>query len=232
MVKHKQFVHLAIAKGADIIIFPELSLTGYEPTLAKNLAVDHEDRCFADFQTISDTNQVTIGVGVPTKSNGGICISMLLFQPHLKRKTYTKQYLHADEEPFFVSGQNIPCLTVDNTNIAIAICYELSVPNHAQTAYESGAEIYIASVAKSATGVEQAAKRLADIAKNYAMPVLMSNCIGPSEGFESAGQTAVWNHNGILLRRLDSKNEGIIIYNNDTQESSHYKGFEHESTSH
>ena len=32
---HKQFINLAVANGASIIIFPELSLTGYEPKLSK-----------------------------------------------------------------------------------------------------------------------------------------------------------------------------------------------------
>jgi predicted amidohydrolase len=73
---HKKLIDLAIANGADLIIFPELSLTGYEPTLAKELATNQDDGRFDDFQEISDANQMTIGVGVPTKSPAGICISM------------------------------------------------------------------------------------------------------------------------------------------------------------
>lgn len=34
--KHIFFINSAIENGADLIFFPELSLTGYEPTLAKN----------------------------------------------------------------------------------------------------------------------------------------------------------------------------------------------------
>lgn len=35
---HKKFIDLATSKGANMIFFPELSLTGYEPKLAKHLA--------------------------------------------------------------------------------------------------------------------------------------------------------------------------------------------------
>ena len=31
---HKKLINLAVVNGADIIIFPELSITGYEPELA------------------------------------------------------------------------------------------------------------------------------------------------------------------------------------------------------
>ena len=37
---HITLATVAADNGADIIIFPELSLTGYEPSLAKQLATD------------------------------------------------------------------------------------------------------------------------------------------------------------------------------------------------
>ncbi len=89
---HKKLIDLTISNGADIVIFPELSLTGYEPKLSKELATNQDDSRFDDFQKISNTKQITIGVGVPTKNNTGICISMVLFQPHKARQTYAKKY--------------------------------------------------------------------------------------------------------------------------------------------
>lgn len=213
---HKRWLDLAIVHGAAMIVFPELSLTGYEPTLAKPLATNQEDGRFAIFQSISDSKQVTIGVGVPTMGEKGFCISMILFQPCQGRQTYSKKYLHVDEVPFFVSGQNFPTLQVNGASIGLAICYELSIPEHAQDAIASGAEVYIASVAKTAVGVEQANKRLAGLAKEHGMPVLLSNCVGPSDDFVSAGNTAVWDRNGILLGQLDNAATGIIIYDTAT----------------
>jgi predicted amidohydrolase len=87
-----------------VIIFPELSLTGYEPTLAKELAIHQDDKRLDDFQQISDLHGITIGLGAPTKGSKGICISMIFFQPHRERRLYSKKYLHADEYPYFVSG--------------------------------------------------------------------------------------------------------------------------------
>jgi predicted amidohydrolase len=215
---HKKLIDLAVANGADTIIFPELSLTGYEPALSKELATHQDDRRFDDFQKISDTRQITIGVGVPTKNNTGICISMIIFQPHQARQTYSKKYLHPDEEEFFVSGQSSTGLIGNKTKIAPAICYELSVPEHAEKAFASGAEIYMASVAKFVNGVEKAIIRLAEIANRYSMTVLMVNSIGKSDGQECAGKTSIWNKKGLLVGQLNDTNEGIIIFDTDTQE--------------
>lgn len=215
---HKKLIDLALSNGADTIIFPELSITGYEPELSEELATDKDDSRFDDFQKISDTRKITIGVGAPTKNDTGICISMIIFQPYKARQTYSKKYLHPDEEKFFISGQNFACLTGNKTNIALAICYELSVSEHSENAFKSGAEIYIASVAKSVDGVEKAIKSLSGIANKYSMTVLMSNCIGQCDGDECGGKTSIWNNKGLLAGQLNDTNEGIIIIDTDTQE--------------
>ena len=215
--RHKQLIHLAISHGGDTIIFPELSITGYEPELAVELATDAYDARFDDFQKISDTKQVTIGVGVPTKSIRGICISMILFLPNKPRQTYSKKYLHEDELPFFVDGENKSAF-LGESNIALAICYELSVPQHAEDAFKSGAAIYIASAVKTKRGVEKAIQRLSEVARNYSMTVLLSNCVGMSGGYDCDGRSSIWNNKGVLLGQLGETNEGILIIDTETQQ--------------
>lgn len=208
---------MAVSKAADVIIFPELSITGYEPALSKQLAIHQNDNRFDVFQELSDNNQVTIGVGAPVRNSAGISISMLLFQPLQPRSIYSKKYLHSDEEPYFVSGQNTTKLLGD-TGIALAICYELSVPEHSQNASKNGAEVYIASVAKSSDGVDKAMKILSGIASKYSMTVLMSNCIGYSDNFESGGRSCILDNNGKLLAELNETDEGLLILDTNTQE--------------
>ena len=215
---HKKLIDLAISNGADTIIFPELSITGYEPLLAKELATTPGDNRFDDFQRISNTRQVTIGVGVPAKNIAGICISMILFQPHQSRQTYSKKYLHSDEEPFFVSGENSISLSGNQANIALAICYEISIPEHSENAYKNGAGIYIASVAKTKNGVEKAIDTLSHIARKYSMTVLMSNSVGYCDNFYSAGNTSAWNIQGELLGQLNDTDAGILIIDTETME--------------
>ncbi|HEY7912046.1 MAG TPA: carbon-nitrogen hydrolase family protein [Blastocatellia bacterium] len=215
---HAKLIDLAVSGGAEIIIFPELSLTGYEPGLSKELATTQGDARFDVFQNLSDTGQITIGVGLPTKNDANVCISMVLFQPHKSRQTYSKKYLHPDEEAFFISGRNSTALIENQANVALAICYELSVPEHSESAYRNGAEVYIASVAKTADGVEKAIKSLSGIANKYSMTVLMSNCIGECDGFECGGKTSIWNNQGLLSGQLNDSDEGILIIDTQTQE--------------
>ena len=217
LVAHARLIEMAASRDAEMIVFPELSLTGYEPKLASELATDENDPRFDELQRLSDTRRITIGAGVPTKSDKLPCISMVLFQPNQKRETYSKQYLHADEEPFFSPGKEHDGLITGQPKIALAICYELSVPEHAEYAVRHGADVYIASVAKTERGVVNASERLADIAKHHAMTVLMSNSIGPSGDGDCAGQSAVWSNTGSLLAQLDGEHEGVLIVDTETQ---------------
>ncbi len=217
IVGHKKLIDLAVDNTAEVIIFPELSLTGYEPTLARSLAISPDDKRLDVFQKISDDHKIIIGVGLPTQNTEGICISMILFQPTLNRMIYSKKYLHPDEEDYFVHGHNFPVLRISENRLALAICYEISVIQHAEEAFTHGAEIYVASVAKFIHGIDGARKRLSEIAKKYTSIVLMANCIGQSDGNLCAGKSSAWNKEGKLMAELNDEQEGIIIVDMDRQ---------------
>lgn len=208
---HKKLIGLAIADSADIIFFPELSITGYEPELAKELAIDPGDSRLDVFQEISDENNIAIAVGMPTKGINGILITMIIFQPHLPRQTYSKQHLHSDEIPFFINGNSQTFLSNGDVKIAPGICYETSLAPHWENAHKNEANIYVASVAKTAAGLERSGRAFPEMAKKYGMHVLLSNSIGPADNFISAGKSAIWDNTGTLLAQLDDQQEGILI---------------------
>lgn len=213
---HKTWIEVAISEQADFIGFPELSLTGYEPKLANGLAMDLHDSRLDAFQDISDQGGIVIGLGAPTKSEHGIQISLILFQPNQDRKLYAKQFLHSDELPYFVQGQDQLILTVKAVQVAPAICYESLLPKHSEQAKQCGADLYLASVAKSQRDIEAAFAHFSKTAKIHSMPVLMSNSIGFCDNFQSAGQSAIWDSKGRLLDKLESNSEGLLIYDTET----------------
>jgi predicted amidohydrolase len=217
--RHLLSIDRALSSGADVIIFSELSLTGYEPSMAKELSTRANDQRLDVFQKISDTSSIAIGVGVPTKNGNHVSISMILFQPNKAPSVYSKKYLHPDEDEFFVPGVNFPSLKINDTSIGIAICYELSIPEHFSAARESGADVYIASVAKFAKGVENAVKTLSDIATIHSIPVFMVNAVGTADNGICTGNTSVWNSKGQLAGQLGSSTEGLIVYDTVSEET-------------
>ncbi len=214
--KHKQFLNQAVQKHADMIVFPELSLTGYEPELAKELATTQDDKRLDVFQEISNRNNIVIAVGLPTREGNKLFISMIIFQPGKERITYAKQYLYPTEINSFTPGKKQVYLTLDKNIIAPAICYELSNPEHSKLAFENNANIYIASVLNSVGGVDEDIQKLSAIARKYGITVFMANYVGQSGGYQCAGKTSVWNKKGVLIGQLNDKEEGFLLFDTET----------------
>ena len=214
---HKKFIELALTLNAEAIFFSELSLTGYEPELAKKLATNQNDNRLDIFQEISDKKNIVIGLGLPTVTESKIRISIIIFEPNKPRQTYSKQQLHSDEFPYFENGDGQLIIKTNDKNIAPAICYESLQQTHSENAFKLGADVYLACVAKPANGVKKAFEHYPKIAKQYAMPVLMSNCVGFCDNFLSVGNSSVWTKEGKLIGQLDDKNEGILIFDTETE---------------
>ena len=222
IANHILLIKQAVTNKADAVFFPELSITGYEPELANELATTANDKRFTVFQQLANEHDITISIGLPVKTNEGIQISMAIYQPQQPPQTYAKQYLHSSETPWFVNGSGQLFLNIKNEVVAPAICYELNVPEHAAFAINNGAGVYIACTVNSFNGVDKDLNRLASIAASYRMPVLMSNCIGITGGYNCAGKTSAWNTEGNLLAQLDSEHEGLLIMDTATQETKQY----------
>lgn len=214
--KHIAFIKHAAKHKADIVVFPELSLTGYDSSIAAKVVVDLSDKLFDDYHALSSEYNMTIALGAPTKSQTGINISMLIFEPGKAVQLNSKLYLHDDELPYFTAGTQFTTLKINGHTIAPAICYESLLPEHAAQAVQRGADFYMTSVAKSEKGVAKAFNHYPQIAKQYAMPVLMVNNIGRAEDFISAGQSAAWNKTGELRGKLPADREGILMYDTET----------------
>jgi predicted amidohydrolase len=222
IVHHLILIKQAIAINADAVFFPELSITGYEPELANDLATDENDNRFEIFQQTANDNAITIAIGLPVKKADGVEIGMAIFQPKQQPLTYSKQYLHSSETPWFVNGKGQVFLNIKNEVVTPAICYELNEPAHAEAAVNNGAQVYIACTVNSFNGIDKDLNRLAAVAGNYKIPVLMSNCIGTTGEYNCAGKTSAWDVNGNLLLQLDSEHEGLLMLDTATMQATQY----------
>ncbi len=219
ITKHKELIRASVEQQAELIIFPELSVCAYEPAIAVARAIEKDDTRFDVFQQLSNAHQLTIGIGAPLKQGNGVAIAMLIFQPDAPRQVYAKKYLHEDEEPWFVSGKSTTSTLGTNGEIALAICYEISVAAHAEEACREQTKVYLSSVAKTAGGVDKASRRLSALAKAHGIITMMSNCIGPCEGQEGGGKGAVWNDQGDLVGQLTSQKEGLMMFDTNTNQA-------------
>jgi len=212
IIHHANWIDKAAIYEPDLIVFPELSLTGYEPSLAKDLATTPADCRLEVFQDLSKKYKTTIAVGLPLKAALGVQIGMVFFQPDKEPISYAKQILHSDESPFFVPGINQIILQIDNIKIAPAICFESLLESHLNYCLSLKAQVYLASVCKNEKGMAKANNHFTHVAQEHKIPILTVNSIGQSDNFMSAGQSSIWDSKGALLEQLDSNEEGVLCF--------------------
>ncbi|WDY60412.1 carbon-nitrogen hydrolase family protein [Pseudomonas sp. PSKL.D1] len=211
LTRHQQCIEQAAAHGAQLVVFPELSLTGYEPTLARQLALPAGSEWLHPLQGQCDRLAITAAVGLPLATARGIQIGMLILRPGQPRQVYAKQRLHADELPFFAPGDQPLVFSQDGLQVAPAICYESMFIEHAEHAKALGAQLYLVSVAKTAKGIREGYEHYPQVARTLAMPVLMANCVGPADTFVGAGGSTAWDDQGNLLATLGEHEEGMLL---------------------
>ncbi len=208
---HLNFIQVAVDQDADLVFFPELSLIGYEPTLAQSLVTDKTDGRLDIFQQCSNAHNIIIGIGLPISLASNVQIGMVWFTPMTPCRSYAKRQLHNDELPFFVPGDRQLILETAAHKLAPAICYESLQPNHAENAAHLGADVYLASVAKPAGGMAKAMLHYPTIARKHNMYVIMSDAVGPCDNFISVGQSAAWSNRGKLLMQMNRESEGVLM---------------------
>lgn len=209
--RHLRFVQCAIDHEVDLIVFPELSLTGYEPTLATPLAMTPRDARLRPFDQIARTHSVTIVVGAPLSSKREKpSIGAIAFTP-AGGIAYAKQHLHEGEEACFSPGDRGCVVAVKDRQVALAICADTNQAIHARDAATHGADVYAAGVLITADGYERDADILQGDAREHRMVVLMANHSHPTGGLTPAGRSAIWDETGQRLIAAVGTEEALVV---------------------
>lgn len=210
---HIRMIELAAKQNIALIVFPEMSLTGYELELADVLAFNQNDERLTVFKEMATRYKMMIVVGAPIKIGGELYIGSFIFAPDGTMHIYTKQYLHTGEEVYFSSGLDFnPILEWSGERISFAICADITNPLHPKVASENNTTLYVPSIFYSTpTGIVEAYKQLSSYAEAYGMDILMANFTGHSYGLESRGKSAYWDHTGRLVGNLDETEEGLLV---------------------
>ncbi|MFH6961880.1 carbon-nitrogen hydrolase family protein [Flavobacterium plurextorum] len=212
LLDHYSLIELAVQNKAQLIAFPEMSITGYERENAKELAFKKEDSRLNHLKKIAFENNITIIAGAPIEIESKLFIGEFVISPDNSVSIYTKQFLHEGEDEFFQPSFDYnPMLEIEKQKISFAICADIDNPLHPENAKKKETDIYIASIFFSPNGIPNAYRDLQNYAEKHKMNVLMSNFSGESWGSPSAGQSAFWNSKGELVGQMNESDSGLLI---------------------
>ena len=228
ITQHLRLLAAAADAGAQVVVFPELSLTGYELDLARALAFTENDGRLAPLVAAAASAGVTLVVGAPVRVGERLYLGALIVGPDGATELYTKHRLGAfgesarqdgavppAEATVFVPGDRNPLLRAGHVTAAVAVCADIGREWHPRQAAERGAGAYLASMFVIPSEYDADAAKLGGYAARYAMAVVAANHGGPTGGLAAAGRSSIWSERGKLLVRLPREGAGVAVATRD-----------------
>ncbi len=202
--------------GADIIAFPELTLTSYPPEdllLRPSLQIRIEK---ALSRLRSANLPIHMLVGHPLHENGRLYNAVSLIRGTEILATYRKQclpnYQVFDERRYFWPGEEACVTMINGVAVAMTICEDMWEEAPTRQAAESGASLLININASPYHGnkVVDRAALLRTRAQEAGIPIVYVNLVGGQDELVFDGSSMAVNAQGACLVQAPSFEEGLF----------------------
>ena len=214
----------ARGQGADIVAFPELTLTGYPPEdlLFKPAFIEANRRALAD--VAAHSRGLTAVLGFVDKRDD-IFNAAAVLHDGVHVGTYHKQYLPNygvfDENRYFQAGTESPVFALGATVVAVNICEDIWYPTGPTTRQTlAGAELVVTINASPfhAGKAQSREKMLATRAADDLVCLAFVNCVGGQDELIFDGQSFVFNERGECVGRARAFEEDLLVVDLDLDE--------------
>ncbi|MHB1545242.1 MAG: nitrilase-related carbon-nitrogen hydrolase [bacterium] len=227
---HIEIISAAKDKEANLVIFPELSLTGYflkdsVYDMGINIYTD-ESAVLRDIYKITKDLDISVIAGFVEKDpdfnfyNSTFCISKGgLINVH--RKVYLPTYGMFEELRYFKPGNVFGVFDLDGVKVSVLTCEDAWHLSSSYIAVNKGAHIIIINSASPARGITAGLNKfnsmnmweelLSVIAFYYKSYVLYVNRVGFEDGIGFSGGSCIFNPSGEMESKLDYLEEGEIL---------------------
>ncbi len=160
--KHYKAIEQAIAAGSDLIVFPELSLTGYFLKDAVfQVALHDSDAKLNRLRELSKHIGIAVGLVELSDKYEFFNSQFLFYGGELiakHRKVYLPTYSLFEEKRYFSEGTRMRAFDTPFGKIGMLICEDQWHPTSALIQAHDGAQVIIVSAAGVARGATQEAK--------------------------------------------------------------------------
>jgi NAD+ synthase (glutamine-hydrolysing) len=218
-------IEAARAAGADLVVLPELAVTGYPPEdlLLRpgfvRAARDSVERIAAE------TRDIVALVGVPLFDGGlynacAICVDGSL--TGFARKWHLPNYGVFDEKRYFVSGGELTVVDVAGTKVGVTICEDMWIPGAPTTELAAaGAELVVnLSASPFHVGREREREEIFRArAREGSVRVALCNTVGGQDELIFDGHSLVLESDGTVLARAPGFEEALLVVDLERPES-------------
>jgi predicted amidohydrolase len=213
-----RWVARARKKGASLICFPEMNLTGYAAKRqAAEAAEEIPGRLSGAIRELAGKEKVTILAGMAERdSQGRVFASHLVAGPGGDLRVYRKLHIAPSEKGFLIAGESIPLFSAAGLTFGVQLCYDTHFPELSSRMAEMGADaIFMPHASPRGTPAQKYRswmRHLTARAYDNSLFVIACNQSGDNgAGLAFPGLSLVIGPSGEELRRKSSEKEGMLI---------------------
>jgi NAD+ synthase (glutamine-hydrolysing) len=201
--------------AADIIVFPELALTGYPPEdlLLRAHFITHVEHAIQ--RLCAGISGITAIVGYPLRQADGLYNAAAVIRDGGVGAVYRKQHLPNygvfDEKRYFSAGI-APCVVdIQGVPVGITICEDIWQSGPVQQAADAGARLLInINASPFHAGKRNEREQLVmQRARETDLPVMYVNLVGGQDELVFDGGSFVVDRNGALTQRAPDCETGL-----------------------
>ena len=230
--KHLQVIARARRQGADLVVFPELSLTGYMlQDLVGDVAIaaDGDDPTFRRLLSASRNVDLVVSfVERDTRHRHFISAAYLSAGAlvHLHRKVYLPTYGLFQDSRFFDSGDEVRAFDTRFGRFGLLICEDFWHVSPPYLLWLDGAEVLLLVSASPGRGLSddgrlESARRVDNIAQTYAslftIYVAQTNRVGFEDGLCYWGGATILGPDGHRLAQGPDLEEALVLADIDPE---------------
>ncbi|MDQ6912747.1 MAG: hypothetical protein M3119_06400 [Verrucomicrobiota bacterium] len=216
LAKVRDFAQRAKDSGADLILFPEMTDTGYAMSVIREHATGWEDGAVSEIQKVAAANSIAIVAGVSEREEANIFNAQVVIDSLGKivakyRKTHLFTPAPIEEHTCFSPGAELESFSFGGMQFALSICYDLRFPEVYRTqAIEHAANVFLISSAWPFPRVEHLRTlALARAIENQSY-VVLSNRVGTDAGITFCGSSTIVDPYGVTLAGAPSDREELL----------------------
>ncbi len=212
------FISQAKAKGAELIVFPELSVTGYPPEdlLLKPKFVSDNIECLSQIEQACES--IGCFVGFVDKKGEKLFNAGAFITNKKKRETYHKinlpNYSVFDEKRYFVEGKEPLAVRFQDEKIGFVICEDIWVedgPYKNEVEQGAGIILNINASPYHIGKIKEREKLLRSRAKSNKAFIVYVNMVGGQDELVFDGGSMVIDPQGRVIARASQYKEELLI---------------------
>jgi len=205
--------------GAELIVFPEMTDTGYSMSVIQKYAGHWKNGFVPGLEEIASELSIAIVSGVSERDGSSIYNSQVLVDAKgdivaKYRKTHPYALAPVEEQTCFASGDSFASFELGELRFGFSICYDLRFPEiYRKLVTEKNVDAFIISSAWPFPRVEHwCVLAQARAIENQAY-VIASNRVGKDDELWFCGSSAIIDPRGVVIAAASADREELIQAN-------------------